>query len=138
MLEYIWGRHRAPVFGLYEMVIDSIVPVGDKKQHLKINMHKYGREKSVCVMKFGISAVDFPFKQGDIVDTVVSIERNEFLGELRVSLFLKDIRLFETDDEEMVKGIRVFEKSVGKNSFHNKKLCMLCCQENCLQIYTNL
>ncbi len=110
MLEPFGAGNRAPVFGLYEMVIDSIVPVGDKKQHLKINMHKYGREKSVCVMKFGISAVDFPFKQGDIVDTVISIERNEFLGELRVSLFLKDIRLFETDDDEMVKGIRIFEK----------------------------
>lgn len=116
MLEPFGANNKAPIFGLYEMVIDSIVPVGDKKQHLKISMHKYGREKTVTVMKIGISAVDFPFKQNDIVDTVVSIERNEFLGQLNVSLFLKDIRFYETDDDEMVKGIKIFEKICRQES----------------------
>jgi len=109
ILEPFGVGNNTPLFGLYEMVIDSISPVGDKKQHIKINMHKYGKESSICAMKFGTYPVDFPFKQGDIVDAVVSVERNEFMGEIRVTVLLKDIRLSETDDDEMVKGIKIFE-----------------------------
>lgn len=135
ILEPFGAGNNTPVFGIYEMVIDSILPVGDKKQHIKINMHKYGKESKICAMKFGTYPVDFPFKQGDIVDVVVSVERNEFMGELRVTVLLKDIRFFETDDDEMIKGIKIFEKVCrGENLLKDEAIYALPSRE----IFTNI
>ncbi len=72
-------------------------------------------------MRFGTYAVDFPFKQGDIVDAVISVEPNVFLGELRVSVILKDIRLYSTDDDDMVKGIQIFEKICRREQLSNRE-----------------
>lgn len=114
ILEPFGAENPSPKFGLYEMCIDSITPVGDKKQHLKILMHKYGQEKKITIMKFETYACDFSFNVGDLVDLVVNIKPNEFLGEIRASASLIDIRLSKTDDEEMVKGIGILQKIVRK------------------------
>lgn len=109
-LEPFGEGNRAPLFGLYEMVIDSISAMGDKKQHIKIQMHKYGKEGVVSAIRFGTCPADFPFKSGDVIDAVVSLEKNVFMGEVRVSVYLKDIRFAGTDDDEMITGINIFEK----------------------------
>ncbi|MEG1179918.1 MAG: single-stranded-DNA-specific exonuclease RecJ [Oscillospiraceae bacterium] len=113
-LEPFGEGNRVPAFGLFEMVIDSISAVGDKKQHIKMHMHKYGKEGTISVMKFGTCPSDFAYKAGDIVDIVVGIERNIFMGETRVTILLKDIRFTGTDDDEMINGIKIFEKIIRR------------------------
>ena len=118
-LEPFGNCNRVPTFGLFEMVIDSISPVGDKKQHIRMQMHKYGKEDKIQVMKFGTCPSDFPYKSGDVVDIVASIERNEFMGEVRASVHLKDIRFNGTDDNEMIKGIHIFDKISRRDALTN-------------------
>jgi single-stranded-DNA-specific exonuclease len=134
-LEPFGSKNPAPRFGLYDMVIDDILHIGEKGNHIKIIAHKYGKDKKLQILKFWTFACDFPYKMGDRVDLVVSIEPNEFLGERKVSILLNDIRFYGTNDDEMVKGIKIFEKVMQCRILHEEACYALPSKELLTQIY---
>ena len=46
-----------------------------------------------------MTAEAFPFRQGDAVDVAVRAEKNEYQGETRLSLQVRDIRPADSDDD---------------------------------------
>lgn len=105
LLEPFGSENPQPVFGLYNMTITDISPVGGGK-HLKLTL---ARDKAVITaMKFKTTAYEFPFIAGDAVDIAVNLEENEFLGKRSVSLFIKNIKLHVMDDEEILKGTQEY------------------------------
>ena len=107
MLEPFGAGNPQPLFGLYKMRIDNIVPVGGGK-HLKLSLSS--GSASVTAMKFSTAPADFHYVRGDIVDLAVRLERNEFMGETRVSIHIRAIRDSFTSDDKCLEGMRLYEK----------------------------
>jgi len=95
-----------PVFGLYGMTIEAIFELSGGK-YLRLRAAK--NNHSVFVMHFGGGRADFPYGEGDVVDLAVTLERNIYHGEERVSVSLRDIKPARTDETKVLSGIRLYD-----------------------------
>ncbi len=106
-LEPFGAGNAVPVFGLYSMNIDGIQAVSEGK-HIRIHLSK--GDTKITAMRFGISPHEFPYKKGDTVDLAVTVEANEYLGEVRPSVHVKSVRATGMDDLAVLKNVSLFEK----------------------------
>lgn len=85
--------NRAPVFVLEKIPIAAIDFIGRQKEHLRIAfINKETGEYISCIGFY--MAKDFPnLKIGDTISALFSLEVNEWNGEKRIQLRLKDIKL---------------------------------------------
>lgn len=102
-----------PLFGLYNMQITLIKPIGDGK-HIRLALKK--NDTVINAVKFGVSVDRFPFVIGDTVDVAVKIEKNEFRGEEKASVQVRDIRFSQTDEGKRVACVRLFERFMRDES----------------------
>ncbi|MBR2176495.1 MAG: single-stranded-DNA-specific exonuclease RecJ [Clostridia bacterium] len=85
-----------PVFGLKGMRLDRITPVGGGK-HLKLSVSR--NQSRFSLMRFSLTAEEFPYQEGDLLDFAVNLDSNIYQGRESLSFNVKDIRLsdFNTD-----------------------------------------
>ena len=110
VLEPFGSENPQPNFAILNLVVDGITELGDRKQHYRIHAHKEGRDKQLTLMKFNASPASFPYKQGDKFDALVTLDKNVWNGQVRVSVIIKDTRPCNTDDDEMVKSEKIYDK----------------------------
>ncbi len=96
-----------PVFGLFGMRLDRVTPVGGGA-HLRLELSRDGA--TVTVMRFNCTAEQLGYKSGDTVDLAVSADINEYMGTEQVSLSAKAMRPSGMDEEQLLCGIRRFER----------------------------
>lgn len=106
-LEPFGAGNPQPVFGLYGMTLTSVQPIGSGK-HLRLSLRKGGC--SVTGLLFSTTPDEFPYCNGDVIDLAVKLEKNEYMGQTRVSIYIKEIRMSGTDDEKYLKSVRLYEK----------------------------
>lgn len=106
ILEPFGAENPQPLFGLFNMKITGIQPVGSNK-HIRLTVNKNG--VSLPVMLFSVAPEDFPFAVSDTVDLAVRLTQNEYMGEVKVSVQVKDIKLSAIDDEEEEKALALYE-----------------------------
>lgn len=104
-LEPFGAGNPQPIFGLYNMTVADIQPIGNGK-HLRVILERNGI--SIQTLKFRTLQADFPFVRGDIVDAAVCLEPNEYLGQLRVSVLLKNIKLHDMVEDDLFSSMRDF------------------------------
>ena len=109
-LEPYGCENPSPLFGIFNLVVDGITELGDKKQHLRIYAHKEGRQNQITLMYFNVARGAFPHKQGDKFDAVVSLSKNVWNGQERVSIVIKDTRPAGADDELMDRCAKLYDK----------------------------
>ncbi|MGN1418875.1 MAG: single-stranded-DNA-specific exonuclease RecJ [Acutalibacteraceae bacterium] len=106
-LEPFGAGNEQPIFGLYNMKLLSVQPIGGGK-HLRLAL---GRgDTNITALKFSQTAQDFPYLPGDNLDLAVRLERNEYKGQVRASIYIKDIRMSDTDDDQYLYSVRLYEK----------------------------
>ncbi|MBQ7117457.1 MAG: single-stranded-DNA-specific exonuclease RecJ [Clostridia bacterium] len=106
-LEPFGAGNPQPVFGLYGVTLSSVQPIGSGK-HLRLNFRK--GSTSFSALYFGVTEKELPYVPGDSLDLAVRLERNEYMGQVRVSIYIKDVRMSGTDDEKYLKSVRLYEK----------------------------
>ncbi len=106
-LEPYGAGNQQPIFGIYSSLIREIREVGEGK-HLKLDIQKSGT--TLSAMKFSTSLSEFPYREGDIVDLAVKIEKNEFKGKIMPSVHIKDIRFSGANDDRLFGSIALYEK----------------------------
>lgn len=104
-LEPFGAGNPQPIFGLYNMTVSDIQPIGNGK-HLRVILERNG--VSLQTLKFRTVQAEFPFVKGDVVDAAVGLEPNEYLGQLRVSILLKNIKLHDMVEEDLFASMRDF------------------------------
>ena len=68
-----------------------------------------------------ISKKNFAYNIGDRVDLAVRLEKNEYMGQVRVSIYIKEVRMSGTDDELYLKSKRLYEKIMRKDRLTPKE-----------------
>lgn len=106
-LEPFGAGNPQPIFGLFGMTLISVTPIGSGK-HLRLAFKK--GDTNVTALLFGTTADEFPYVLGDVLDLAVTLERNEYMGQVKVSIYIKDLRMSGTDDERYLKSVRLYEK----------------------------
>lgn len=95
-----------PVFGLNNMLLEKIVPVGNGK-HLKLAVTR-GKAR-LNIMKFSTTLEEFPYSEGDILDFAVGLDINLYQGKEYLSFSVKDIKLSQFDTEKAMYEIQDYE-----------------------------
>lgn len=107
IMEPCGAGNPQPVFGLFNMKIESINPIGSGK-HIKIELSK--NSGKIYAVKFSCSAADFPYCEGDIVDLAVQVRRNEYMNRVSVNIIIKNIRVHGVNEDKLLHEIRLFER----------------------------
>ena len=97
VLEPYGADNSQPVFGLFNMELLSVTPIGDGK-HIRMEVAKKG--KTFRVVKFQTTAENFPYSQGDHIDLAVKLSKNFYKGKNYLSIQAVDFRKNGIDDDK--------------------------------------
>ena len=61
-------------------------------------------------MYFGMTERSFFYNVGDTVDLAVNLERNEYLGNVRIGVYIRNMRPSGSDDMKVLEGLRLFDR----------------------------
>jgi len=117
-LEPFGAGNPQPMFGLYGMTLTGVQPIGGGK-HLRLTFKK-GTANATGLL-FGVTEKDFPYIIGDTLDLAVRLEKNEYMGQVKVSIYIKEMRMSGTDDELYLKSKRLYEKIMRKDRLSEKE-----------------
>ena len=106
-LEPFGSGNPQPVFGLFGMNLTGVQPIGGGK-HLRLSFRK--GNTNITGLLFGVTQELFPYNIGDTLDLAVKLEKNEYMGQVKVSIYIREIRMSHTDDELYLKSRRLYEK----------------------------
>ncbi len=106
ILEPFGAENPQPMFGLYNMELTGIQPVGAGK-HLRLNLRR--KNTSIAVIMFSVTQEEFPYTLGDTVDVAVKLGVNEYQGKTQVSIQAKGIKLSKINDAEVCESMRAYE-----------------------------
>ena len=117
-LEPFGAGNPQPMFGLFGMTLTGIQPIGGGK-HLRLTFRK-GTANATGLL-FGMTQNEFAYTIGDTVDLAVRLEKNEYMGQVKVSIYIKEMRMSATDDELYLKSKRLYEKIMRKDRLTAKE-----------------
>ena len=117
-LEPFGAGNPQPVFGLYGMTLTGVQPIGGGK-HIRVTVKK--DEITLSAVYFGMTPDKFLYQAGDTVDLAVRLERNEYMSQVKVGIYIKDIRMSGTDDLRYLKSVRLYEKLKRKEILTQKQ-----------------
>lgn len=106
LLEPFGASNEVPVFAFRKVMVDGIFPIGNGK-HLRIRFKKAGMV--FYAVYFGIGPEEFPYAQGEIVDVAATCEVNEFGGEKRISVKIRDVRPSSLSQEKLFNGNLIYD-----------------------------
>lgn len=105
-LQPFGAGNPTPVFGLYNMTVDDIIPLSNNK-HLKLLLSR--NNTRLYALYFFMSSEQFPYKKGDVLDFAVTLDTNEYNGSISVSVIIKAVKASSDDTEEILKSKLIFE-----------------------------
>ncbi|MGN0478470.1 MAG: single-stranded-DNA-specific exonuclease RecJ, partial [Hominenteromicrobium sp.] len=98
-LEPFGNGNPQPVFGLYNMELCEITPVGGGG-HLRLTLEKNGAV--ITAMRFGMKPEDFPFARGDRLDLAVQLEARAYRGQQSLTVIVRDIKPSAFDTQKNI------------------------------------
>ena len=122
-LEPFGAENPSPFFGLFGVTLQSVRPIGSDK-HIRLNLTKDG--VSFQAVFFGQPPESFPFKPGDVIDLAVKIEKNEFRGEVKPGIQIKDVRPAGENDRDMFESLALYRRMLRGDSLSDGQKAALC------------
>lgn len=122
LLEPFGSENPQPLFGLFQMTIEKIQPVGGGG-HLRLICGRNG--KSVTCMRFGMRQEDFPFAPGDVVDLAVTLDTNIFKNITQLTVSVKEMKYSSVNTEEAVHAYRLYEKLCRREAMSRQETAFL-------------
>lgn len=101
-LEPCGTGNAAPVFGLYQMRLQSIVPIGQDK-HLRLTFERDGTQ--IRALKFHTTKEECPVQIGAVYHLAVTLDKSEFHGQTQVTAIIQDMRYADTDQEKLIAAL---------------------------------
>ncbi|MCF2651155.1 single-stranded-DNA-specific exonuclease RecJ [Anaeromassilibacillus senegalensis] len=101
-LEPFGNGNPQPVFGLYNMELCDITPVGGGG-HLRLTLEKNGAV--ITAMRFGMKPEDFPFARGDRLDLAVQLEARAYRGQQSLTVIVRDLKPSAFDTQKNIDAL---------------------------------
>ncbi|MBQ6898173.1 MAG: single-stranded-DNA-specific exonuclease RecJ [Clostridia bacterium] len=122
-LEPFGAENPTPYFGLFAATLQTVKSIGSDK-HTMLTFTK--DNVSFRTVYFGQTADTFPYRTGDAVDLAVRIEKNEFRGEVKPGIQIKDIRPAGENDREMFFSLYVYNKFLRDEELSDEEKALIC------------
>ena len=122
-LEPFGAENPTPYFGIFGAAVQNIKSIGSDK-HTMLTFTK--DNVSFRTVYFGQTAETFPYRTGDAVDIAVRIEKNEFRGEVRPGIQIKDIRPAGENDRDMFFSLYVYNKFLRDEKLSDEEKALIC------------
>ncbi len=106
-IEPCGASNPSPIFGLYNMTIIATKEIGNGK-HMRITLSR--GQVPVYAVYFNHNFQSCSYRNGDIVDVAVSLDRNIYNGQENLSVIIKDIKYSQSNNEELIDSERIFDK----------------------------
>ncbi|MBR5233674.1 MAG: single-stranded-DNA-specific exonuclease RecJ [Clostridia bacterium] len=107
-LEPFGAENPQPVFGIYNVILRSVRPIGAQGKHIRLTFEK--KNQQFAAVYFGMTPEEFPYDAGDKIDLAVTIDKNEFRGEIKANIYIKAVRLSDFNDEEYFSSELLYNK----------------------------
>mgnify|MGYP002770889727 FL=1 len=108
-IEPCGASNPSPIFGLYNMTVIATKEIGNGK-HMRITLSRGQGQVPVYAVYFNHNFQSCSYRNGDIVDVAVSLDRNIYNGQENLSVIIKDIRYSQSNNEELIDSERIFDK----------------------------
>ena len=118
-LEPFGHGNPSPVFGVYGVKLERINPIGGGK-HLRLIFSK--GDNSFQGLLFGVTAEQFCFECGDLLDLAVTVSTDVYNGETRLSVQIKALRMNGTDDDRLFGEISCFNDYMAGRACNTEQL----------------
>ena len=128
-LEPFGNGNPQPVFGLFNMELSNVTPVGGGG-HLRLTLEKNGAV--ITAMRFNTKPEELPYHIGDKVDLAVQLEAREFRGQPSLTVIVRDMKFAAFDTEKNIASLASFEKwqrgevlsAEDKNRLYPDRACL--------------
>ena len=118
-----------PVFGLFNMELSNVTPVGGGG-HLRLTLEKNGAV--ITAMRFNTKPEELPYHIGDKIDLAVQLEAREFRGQPSLTVIVRDMKFAAFDTEKNIASLASFEKwqrgevlsAEDKNRLYPDRACL--------------
>lgn len=128
-LEPFGNGNPQPVFGLFNMELSNITPVGGGG-HLRLTLEKNGAV--ITAMRFNTKPEELPYHIGDKIDLAVQLEAREFRGQPSLTVIVRDMKFAAFDTEKNIASLASFEKwqrgevlsAEDKNRLYPDRACL--------------
>lgn len=128
-LEPFGNGNPQPVFGLFNMELSNVTPVGGGG-HLRLTLEKNGAV--ITAMRFNTKPEELPYHIGDKIDLAVQLEAREFRGQPSLTVIVRDMKFAAFNTEKNIASIASFEKwqrgevlsAEDKNRLYPDRACL--------------
>ena len=128
-LEPFGNGNPQPVFGLFNMELSNVTPVGGGG-HLRLTLEKNGAV--ITAMRFNTKPEELPYRIGDKIDLAVQLEAREFRGQPSLTVIVRDMKFAAFNTEKNVASLASFEKwqrgevlsAEDKNRLYPDRACL--------------
>lgn len=128
-LEPFGNGNPQPVFGLFNMELSNVTPVGGGS-HLRLTLEKNGAV--ITAMRFNTKPEELPYHIGDKIDLAVQLEAREFRGQPSLTVIVRDIKYAAFNTEKNIASLASFEKwqrgevlsAEDKNRLYPDRACL--------------
>ncbi len=121
LLEPFGNDNPSPLFGLFNMRLDNITAMGNGA-HMRLSLSRDNVRLSA--VRFGISPAQFPIPCGSLVNCVVALDKNDYHGNVSVSIRIKDISYADADREGLLQDMLQFEAILRREYRPDPALCL--------------
>lgn len=128
-LEPFGNGNPQPVFGLFNMELSNVTPVGGGG-HLRLTLEKNGAV--ITAMRFNTKPEELPYHIGDKIDLAVQLEAREFRGQPSLTVIVRDMKFAAFNTEKNIASLVSFEKwqrgevlsAEDKNRLYPDRACL--------------
>ncbi len=106
ILEPFGNGNPVPYFGLFNMRLDNISALGNGS-HTRLSLSR--DNVRLNAVRFQMAPEEFPVPCGSLVNCVVTLERNEYRGNINVSVCIRDISYADADREQLLQDMIAFD-----------------------------
>ncbi len=106
ILEPFGNGNPVPYFGLFNMRLDNISALGNGS-HTRLSLSR--DNVRLNAVRFQMAPEEFPVPCGSLVNCVVTLERNEYRGNVNVSVRIRDISYADADREQLLQDMIAFD-----------------------------
>ena len=128
-LEPFGNGNPQPVFGLFNMELSNVTPVGGGG-HLRLTLEKNGAV--ITAMRFNTKPEELPYHIGDKIDLAVQLEAREFRGQPSLTVIVRDMKFAAFNTDKNIASLASFEKwqrgealsAEDKNRLYPDRACL--------------